>query len=100
MFYRSIVDDPALVPQQLLFLVPQPLHRTHLWISSIEVFTSSEYSSGFLVTYRSRQYDAEAQQAEWQADGDLSGWGHGAFTTVGWTGGAQLLLLTKTITTN
>lgn len=51
-------------------------------------------------SYCSRQCDAEAQQAEWQADGDLSGCGHRAFTTVCWTGGAQLLLLTNTITTN
>ena len=50
LFYRSVVDDPALIPQQPLFLVPQPLHRTHLWMSSI-VFLLFECFSGLLVTH-------------------------------------------------
>lgn len=46
------------------------------------------------------QYEAETEQAERQADGQLGGWGHGAFTTVSWTGETMLGLLTDAITTN
>lgn len=35
LFNGSKVDDPALVPQQLLLLVPQPLHHTDDWILAL-----------------------------------------------------------------
>lgn len=50
-------------------------------------------------SHQSRQYEAEAEQAQWQADGHLGSRGHRAFTTVGWTGGTKLCLLTDIITT-
>ena len=39
LFYSGEVDDPALVPQQLLFVVLQPLHRDRFfdWCSSAGV---------------------------------------------------------------
>lgn len=46
------------------------------------------------------QYEAETEQAERQADGQLGGWGHGAFTTVSWTGETMFGLLTDAITAN
>lgn len=51
-------------------------------------------------SHHSGQYEAEAEQAERQADGQLGCGGHGAFTTVGWTGGTKLRLLTNTISTH
>lgn len=53
-----------------------------------------------ICSYQSRQYEAEAEQAERQADGQLGSCGHRAFTTVSRTGGTKLRLLTNSVTTH
>lgn len=68
MFYGCKVDDPTLVPQKLLFLVPHPLRKTH---SCFGIWTVGIFLSAFLLlnSHKSRQNEAEAEQAERQTDG-------------------------------
>lgn len=72
MFYGCEVNDPTLVPQKLLFLVPHPLQttRSHLAALAFGLFTCTFLSASLLLNpHQSRQSEAEAEQAERQTDG-------------------------------
>lgn len=101
LFYGWEVNDPALVPQQLLFLVPQPLKW---WISVSKTVNRTVCKRLFAewrcCAHHCSQYEGQAEQAERQADGHLGGVTHGTLSAVGWTIGTILAVLTDFITAN